>query len=340
MKISIALCTYNGAKYLQEQLDSFAAQTRLPDELVVCDDASSDDTNLLLKSFAKAAPFDVRIFVNRKNLGSSKNFEQAIEKCSGDIIALSDQDDVWLPEKLESIASAFRSQLDAGLVFTDAIVTDEHLKPTGWKLWDMTFRRRDRRRFIKGEAVDVLLEYNVVTGATMAFRSHFRDQLLPIPELTDFMHDGWISLVIATRSRLHFVPESLIHYRQHSHQQLSAGLSKWSMSIKERHSIDLKNRVLALQRLPELKDVFRDRNLLAGHESASRDFSITIDEFNRKIDKHSEHIRKAIEHYAKRATLPDSRIMRLGPVLRELYTLRYHRFSRGFGSAAIDLFTK
>jgi len=340
MKISVALCTYNGTKYLQEQLDSFAAQTRLPDELVVCDDASSDDTQLLLTSFAKTAPFDVRIFVNEKNLGSSKNFEQAIEKCTGDIIALSDQDDLWLPEKLESIASAFRSQLDAGLVFTNAIVTDEHLKSTGWKLWDMTFRRRDRKRFRKGEAVDVLLEYNVVTGATMAFRSHFRGQLLPIPELTDFIHDGWISLVIATRSRLHFIPEPLIKYRQHSSQQLGVGLSKRRRPIRERHDLYLENRVLALQRLPEIKDIFRERNLLSSRESAAEDLPITIDEFNRKIDERSEHIRKMIEHYRERAALPDARLMRLGPVLREICTLRYHRFSRGFVSVAADLIRK
>lgn len=100
MKISIAMATYNGAKYLQEQLDSFVTQTRQPDELVVCDDGSSDATVEILRHFAAGAPFAVEIHENEVNLSHAKNFEKALSLCGGDVIFFSDQDEVWFPEKV------------------------------------------------------------------------------------------------------------------------------------------------------------------------------------------------------------------------------------------------
>ena|SRR2546421_3140447 len=94
-KFLVAMCTYNGARHVREQLESFAAQTRLPaDELVICDDCSTDQTINILPDFGAGASFPVHIQVNKFNLGSTKNFEQAISFCHGDLIALSDQDDV------------------------------------------------------------------------------------------------------------------------------------------------------------------------------------------------------------------------------------------------------
>lgn len=100
LSISVAMCTYNGSAFLQEQLDSIAAQTRLPDELVICDDGSSDSTVDIVERFAHGVSFRVQLFRNPQNLGSTRNFEQAMRLCTGDLIALSDQDDVWMPEKL------------------------------------------------------------------------------------------------------------------------------------------------------------------------------------------------------------------------------------------------
>lgn len=333
MKISVALCTYNGAKYLQQQLDSIATQTRPPDELVACDDASNDETVAILKRFAEKAAFPVQIFENEANLGLVKNFERAVEKCTGDIIALSDQDDVWMPEKLERFERVFATEPETGLVFCDATVTDEELKPTGWKLWDMTFRRRDRKRFTDGRAVEVLLEYNVVTGAAMAFRSRFRDAILPIPKLTDFIHDGWISLAVATRSRIRFVDEPLIKYRQHPDQQLGAGLAKWKMARKRRHNAYIENRLLALERLGEIGEVFRARNLFSGA-------AITPDELDALMEDRRGYILTLIEHFKVRAALPDTRIGRIRVIAREIGSGRYRKYSRGLISAAVDLFGK
>src|SRR3989339_673267 len=100
MNISIAMCTYNGEKYIEQQLNSFLTQTILPNELVICDDCSKDKTIEILQEFSKKAKFPVRIYLNEKNLGSTKNFEKAIGLSKGDIIFCSDQDDVWHNQKI------------------------------------------------------------------------------------------------------------------------------------------------------------------------------------------------------------------------------------------------
>ena len=149
MKLSIAMCTYNGASYLQEQLDSFLWQTRLPDEIVVCDDCSQDETVEILKEFAANSPFPVHLHVNKTNLGLTKNFEKAIGKCTGDIIFLSDQDDVWLPERLEKFEAAFQKDADVGLVFCDAYLVNEKLESLNCKGRCQIVRLRTKKQ-IKG----------------------------------------------------------------------------------------------------------------------------------------------------------------------------------------------
>src|SRR6266851_3311364 len=109
MNISIAMCTYNGERFLQQQLDSIAQQTLLPAELVVCDDGSTDRTIEILEDFASSAPFAVRIHRNETNLGYRANFMKCAMFCSGDFIAFCDQDDVWRPDKLARQIDHFKN---------------------------------------------------------------------------------------------------------------------------------------------------------------------------------------------------------------------------------------
>src|SRR5687768_16857497 len=124
VKISVAMCTYNGAQFLRAQFESIIAQSRRPDEIVVCDDCSTDETRALLNQFAADSPIPVLLHFNEQNLGSVMNFEQAIRMCTGDVIALSDQDDVWREDKLQLIEQAFHKTPEAGLVFSDAELVD------------------------------------------------------------------------------------------------------------------------------------------------------------------------------------------------------------------------
>lgn len=182
MKISIGMATYNGARYLQEQLDSFGSQTRLPDELVVCDDCSSDETVRILERFQRRAPFAVRIICNAENLGCTQNFGKAIGLCRGDIIFLSDQDDVWFPNKLTTVEKVMGDAADRLFVVNDVEIVDHALKPMGF-----TVRTQNRAFGLK--------EGYFNPGCCIAFRANLRSLILPIPNQANG-HDFWINTIM------------------------------------------------------------------------------------------------------------------------------------------------
>src|SRR5687767_11308751 len=193
VKISVAMCTYNGAQFLRAQLESIIAQSRRPDEIVVCDDCSTDDTPALLKQFAAESAIPVSVHFNEQNLGSVRNFEQAIRMCTGEVIALSDQDDVWREDKLQLIEQAFHKTPAAGVVFSDAEIVDENLNSLDRRMWDaIGFDAHKRNLVAAGRTLEVLITGWTVTGATMAFRSEFVKLALPVPGGIAMIHDGWI----------------------------------------------------------------------------------------------------------------------------------------------------
>jgi glycosyltransferase involved in cell wall biosynthesis len=321
---SVAMCTYNGSRYLRAQLESIGNQTRPPNELVICDDVSSDDTTFIIERFAASAPFPVRLEVNTRNLGSTKNFEKAIGLCEGTVIALSDQDDVWSPEKLETMEARFRSAPTVGLVFSDADVVDEDLQPLGARLWDsIGFDEKARHQVRAEDALDVLLTGWTVTGATMAFRSEFRQLVLPVPSDIPMIHDGWIALVIAAVADVLFIDQPLIKYRQHEKQQIGV-----KSPIAERSS-GIKNLRQAMKRTNSYGQLIsigcRVRSRLVESSAA---FGCT--EALRRLDARIDHMRV-------RQGLPESKLKRVPPVFRELLSRRYHRYSNGLNSAIKDL---
>ena len=217
-RISVAMCTFNGGRYLQEQLKSIALQSRIPMELVVCDDQSTDDTISILKRFRSEAPFAVRIIQNTKRLGSTRNFDQAIGLAGGEFIALCDQDDRWESNKLERLAEALISDPFLGGVFSDAHLIDEDGRKTGQRLFAKHRFTPAKQRSFLGCPINTLLRHDVVTGATLMFRSSVRLYSSPIP--SSWVHDGWLAWMIALHSRIGLVSEPLINYRIHAGQQL------------------------------------------------------------------------------------------------------------------------
>lgn len=322
MKISVAMCTYNGAAFLSEQLESILAQSRLPDEIVVCDDGSTDETHALLKQFAAMSPVPFSLHFNEKNLGSVKNFEKAIHLCTGDVIALSDQDDVWRPDKLHLTEDAFRKAPKTGLVFSDAEIVDENLKPLDRKMWDDIGFDAHKRKLVRlGRALEVLVTGWTVTGATMAFRSKFVKLSLPIPDAIAMIHDGWIALTVATVADVVMIEETLIKYRQHGKQQIGAPNRK--------PEAEEPNVMQAFRRRNNSADLYKiletlEQRLVA--QSASYDTRNALS----FVGNYSFHLNV-------RANLPQNRLNRLPRILRELMTRRYHEYANGFKSAAKDL---
>ena len=326
MKFSVAMCTYNGAAFLREQLASIAEQTRPPDELVICDDRSGDDTPRIIESFAANASFPVRLRVNEHNLGSTENFARAIGLCRGDLIALSDQDDVWMPEKLRLCEQVFAASPRVGMVFTDAEIVDEKLRSLGRHLWNESgFDEKKKKLIREGRAFDVLLPGWWVTGATMAFRSTFRELVLPIPTDIPMIHDGWISLIIAAVAEVTFIEEPLIRYRQHARQQLGAPIKRdgkgEAAKTKSKATSD------AMWRQNIYSDLIISLN--AVHQRITR---------NGMANGHRvSPIEDRLRHLNMRSALPNQAARRLTMVLRELVTMRYHKYSNGVSSAVRDL---
>lgn len=127
--VSIAMCTYNGAGYLLQQLESLARQTRRPEEIIICDDASNDGSVVVAQTFAQKSGLNVRIHQNPSNLGYVKNFEKAIGLCTQDLIFLCDQDDLWHPQKIQKIVDVFDEEPHVGLVLHDFSWINEDNQP-------------------------------------------------------------------------------------------------------------------------------------------------------------------------------------------------------------------
>lgn len=201
MKISIAMATCNGAQHLQAQLDSFTAQTRLPDELVITDDCSSDGTVDIVKAYASRAPFEVRWAVNEKNLGYAANFNAAMSLATGDLVFLSDQDDVWFLEKLEVMEASAEESKEALVLMNDAVLTDADLNSTGrTKLGQTRAGGYGDRAF--------------VMGCCMVIRRALLDLCLPVPVESE-AHDRWVAKIAEGLGKRLIIDKPLQYYRRH-----------------------------------------------------------------------------------------------------------------------------
>lgn len=316
MRISVAMATYNGAAYLAEQLDSILAQTRSPDELIVCDDRSSDATQRILEEYAARSPFSIRVEVNEQTLGSTKNFEKAIGLCTGDIIFLCDQDDVWRPHKVATIEARFRDDAELGIVFTDGDLIDGDGEPLRGSMWRSFNFHEGLRAMLSGlRAYDLLLSRHFVTGATVAFRSRFNSLFLPIPTgLPTYVHDRWIAVMISAVAGIGFVEDRLISYRLHPQQQLGVGKGLILLQYLLPYSCSGDYAALVIM-----------QERLVGTEAW-----IANPDFLRALDTRKRHV-------AARAALPRSFINRLKGVAREFRSGRYQLYPLGRGYAVKDL---
>ncbi len=328
MKISVAMCTHNGARYLREQLDSIATQTRPPDELIICDDCSTDESVSLIRQFSNSASFPVRLHINDKNLGSTKNFERAISLCAGEVVALADQDDIWLSHKLAAIEKVFVENPAAGMVFSDAEIVNEHLQSLGQTMWERNGFDRTKMKLISdNRALEVLLPGWTVTGSTMAFRNNLRDLFVPIPEDLPMIHDGWIALMIAAVAKVVWVDEPLIKYRQHPGQQIGAPAVVDALEEPAPGPPD--TLAAALHRSNSYCDLITVVRKVHQQLSARRQIY--------ECEAALAQLEGRLKHYEVRANLPKAKLKRFPGVFRELVSRRYHLYSNGVLSASKDL---
>ena len=318
VKISVVVCTYDGERFLAEQLQSILDQTHPPDDIIVSDDGSSDSTLDIVGEFcsrdsgAKKPQWTVQS--RKKPLGVAGNFASALTKARGEFVALADQDDVWEPTRLEQGLAQFRN--DALLVHCDATLIDEAGQPTSSLMSALRLTNGERRSLLAGNALDALLRRNLVTGATSMIRASLLQQALPIPE--GWVHDEWLGLVAAVQGGVVFWEESQIRYRQHGSNEIGAAKT------------DLDE---ATRRLRETRSDFFSRKLLRNsgiRRVLERDPIWLSAEARAKLAAKLD-----FDHW--RSQLPAQRWGRVLPVLMRWAQGDYGRFARGYLDVIRDL---
>jgi glycosyltransferase involved in cell wall biosynthesis len=317
--ISVVLCTYNGEKYLEQQLLSILNQTRLPDEIILSDDGSGDQTLAIAhRVLDSTRTTDIRVSVLTRGspLGAAGNFSAALAEATGDLIALSDQDDVWEPDKLEVLTEVFSTHPDVLLVHTDATLIDASGRTTGTLMATLNLTGGERKALLARRGLETLLRRNVVTGATVMLRGSLLQQALPIPH--GWVHDEWLALVAALQGGLFFDERPLLRYRIHRDNAIGASaLTAAQISV----------------RLGQTRsDFFGLKNL------RNQAISFVLEKNPSWLpEAHRRDLVAKLEHDSWRGSLPKNRLVRVFPVLQRVFSGHYRRFARGHLDVVRDL---
>jgi glycosyltransferase involved in cell wall biosynthesis len=320
-KISIALCTHNGDRFLKEQLQSLENQSVPANEIIICDDDSTDNTLQIIQEFSAKLP--IKFFQNKPALRTIKNFEYAISLCTGDIIFPCDQDDFWMPQKLEKMVQYLEENSDKEVVCSNARMVDEQLNDLGASLWDkVRLWEKQILDWENGKAFELLLQGNRVTGCTLAMRHDFAKRAIPFPTdiHSDFIHDGWIGILGALNNRIGLLNEALVLYRQHENQQVGIiQRNTEKVEFSSRFSRPRNQKIAPLL----AKSTFYNNLLNYLHNNYP------------ELRAYSQSLQTIAEHYKVRSSLSEKRLNRLNPIVRNFIKGNYHRYqdleSRWYG---------
>lgn len=220
IKVSVALCTYNGEKYLDQQLQSIIKQTRPVDEIIICDDCSKDNTVQIIKDYQKLHNGLIKLKINPKNIQSVKNFQQGLQLSTGDIIFLSDQDDLWSANKVEHYLNHFELNPNTEVICSNGhLINENNQSLDRLTIWDLPYLAHLQNRQIDLFHM-ICYTSNIATGASMALRKSFLHEILPIPSLQRMHHDEWIALIASYHNSFSLLNDKLFSYRIHAEQQV------------------------------------------------------------------------------------------------------------------------
>lgn len=323
--VSICLCTYNGERFLPQLLASLSEQSRSPDELVVCDDLSTDATPLILREFVNSASFPVRLVINERRLGIIHNFEQAVSLAQEGLLLICDQDDVWHWEKIAVMADIFERWPQLSGAFHDSDLIDAEGGKLPGTLWDLVcLSKSARSQLHDGRGLSYLIRHPRIAGHTLAVPSAARSLLLPFSPRSGY--DNWICRLLSARGQLFPMEQILVSHRLHPENAVGVWRSKTVAERLHRSSL------VSSSYLAEA-DGLRD---LASRLEACLPSAMTA--------KVEHDLKGKVAHMERRAALQNralrSPLMRARAcvgVVHETGTLGYHRYSNGFSSAAFDM---
>lgn len=318
---SIAMCTYNGAKYLEEQLQSFVEQTRLPDELIVCDDCSSDNTMEILHRFAQTAPFPVTVIQNEENLGYTANFLKCASLCHNDVIFFSDQDDVWDVQKIETFMNRFESSPEVGMVLSDVELMDVN----GHSLNSSQVQQATRRPIAYWLYLSQKNQMHFFTkypssswpGMAMAYRNVYSDFLYKFNKIQG--HDRWLLCFFCIISKIQIIPQQLTKYRIHHN---NADASDTRTMIKQTEQAN-------------------SRKIIDRYRTLSEDFQNMVSYLSQsglKIEPQAlKLLAQKSEHLMTRYKIRTKQVNKWYYILRETFNGNYFRFGLGIYSIGMDV---
>lgn len=315
--ISIALCTYNGSKFLREQLQSIANQKLLPNEVIITDDCSSDDTEEIIKEFISL--LNITFIRNSYPLKVTKNFEKAISLCTSDIIMPCDQDDIWYPKKLSTIHNYFEKHPKKLAVFTNAELIDEKGQSLNQYFWQkVRLGSAQIKAWKEDKALDINLHGNRVAGCMLAFRKELLTYCQPFPTFRPPMiHDGWLTLVACMFNEIGLIEKPLIAYRQHQNQQVGTRPVENGkvLSLKERLTRPRTEKIAPF--IQKRDEYFYLKTILEQYLSQTN---------NPIVASNFKKIEAVISFYETRASLSAFHLARVFPVTKLLLSGAYHRY--------------
>jgi len=202
--ISVCIATYNGERFIKQQLESILNQLGSNDEIIISDDSSTDNTLNIIREFDDSR---IHVYVENKFRSPISNFEFCISKAQGDIIFLSDQDDLWMPTKVEEVCSVFQKNCLVSLVSSNAMVIDENNEVIKNRFFQHNFK-------FTSSIIQNIIK-NRFLGCTLAFRGSMKNRILPFPPRLP-MHDMWIGIICKLFGDVYFIDKPLIAYRRHA----------------------------------------------------------------------------------------------------------------------------
>lgn len=315
--VSVALAAYRGERYLAEQLRSLAEQTFPVSEVVIADDSPDDAAERVAAECGKRFGLNIRYCRNPERLGVTRNFEKAVSLCRSEYIFLCDQDDFWLPGKVERMMRCFREHPEISGVFCDSLLCDEALRETGGTLWQLRgFTLARQRRFAGPDQLAELLKRVRMSSHNIAFRAAMREFLLPFPEMPGLYADTWIAQALAAAGGVwHALPERLTLYRV-SGDNLSRPAETGLMA-----------RMRAAR-----------RGLAAGHLVGKRMIAeALLCALPPEGEKNRALLEKYLDFARARENMPESFLPRAFRVLKLTAAGSYRRFDNGWKSAMVDL---
>lgn len=325
MRISVVVCTFNGSKFISEQLESILKQSIPISELVIGDDGSTDDTNEIISGWINAnkpkfPEIEFHYKINPKQVGVAKNFEAAMLRANGDWVFLCDQDDIWFPNKIETFVNFIKSNSGIHVFNSDGLLVSENLNKLPFTLFEsLGVTERDKSKFLRNKAFQVLIRKNICSGSAMAVNKAVIRLALPVPDR--WLHDEWIALVSSILFSNLIIDEPTYLYRQHSGNEIGARKPSFRNKLSKFREPREERNINIYLRSKSLYEFAVERGW--GDLSPIPGLIKTLEQ-NKKF-------------HEKRLLLPPTNALRIFQVIYMLIRGQYKRFANGFQDAIRDI---